>query len=551
MNSISSSLFNLTNQLPISKKLTQKPIVYVVAAVALSALAYLTFLIARYLTSKPTNETPNATPIQPNHTPNSNNVNPTETPKKVNEVTTPLLNDHQENPPQNLLNDVPPPSPPPQITQTPEISPFNPIAVVEQKVEPKNVTLEEAQQALEEGIEVPAEIKERIRILMPKIANRTEDDDLKFLKRGQFFTVFTIPEAPDLIFKIGNNTQITGRLPQGGQDETKKRFHNTVRGKQVTMQYDLDRLIIPPTTLLKTESHDIEYFIIAEKRLPITAGPFEQEDLYYKNADALKPVVKQLTRFIFETGDDDARFGNYPILNQDDPTKEIVVGVIDLEWVGNDPIRGLIGGKHNSDGLIGMMVSEELIDTMIEECKQCVDLEQANVDSHTHIKIEFLKPSQLSRIATYHNYQAFLQAKNIQTGHEPMMSINDIEQLGLDLDEEGTYEKPSVNDESGLDTQLVKCTLRDAVIAVINTINQQLAKPNKSGHVREIRDVGVAIDYSPFSHYADLGLPKEQVSITFAEEQKLWLNRIMNALEKKGYIFHYANNRARGYSIQC
>ena len=92
----------------------------------------------------------------------------------------------------------------------------------------------------------------------------------------------------------------------------------------------------------------------------------------FKKSDSLKPLVKQMVRFISESGDDDVRFSNYPILDQAELGKAVHCGVIDLEWAGHDPIDGLVGGKHRSIGLIGMMPNEALIDTVIKKARNWV-----------------------------------------------------------------------------------------------------------------------------------------------------------------------------------
>ena len=43
-------------------------------------------------------------------------------------------------------------------------------------------------------MDIRPQTMERIKELMPKIANREKGDDLKWMSRGQFFSVFTIPE---------------------------------------------------------------------------------------------------------------------------------------------------------------------------------------------------------------------------------------------------------------------------------------------------------------------------------------------------------------------
>lgn len=407
-------------------------------------------------------------------------------------------------------------------------------------VEPK-ISLEKAQQALEEGIDISPKTMERIKVLMPKIANRNsrdfnhEDIDLKIINIGQFFSVFSIPEEPDLVFKIARHNHFHGKdkPPTGGKEETVQRFKNTVIGKQAILQHDLDLLHIPPTKIFTVESDGYEYAIIAEKRLTFKEGHYAQQDQYYKNADALKPLAKQLARFIFETADDDVRFSNYPILDQDETAKgqPVQCGVIDLEWVGNSSLEGFTGGyNHNSIGLIGMMPNEELVDTVIEEGKK-LGLKFEGFQDAAKIKAK-----QLSNIETYHKYQKFYDEKGIKTGQEPFMSIADIDQLGLDLDEKWDH-----SDET--------FSLRQAVIDVINAINKKIINQKESSHVKAMRDVEIP-HKREFLIYQNLGLPPEKTDLSWEEEKQLWLNRILDTLLKKGHIFSYEKT-GHGYFIKC
>lgn len=573
MNLISNIFSSSSNHLPPIKKLAQKPIVYAIAAVALSVLAYLTFLFVKYLTTKTLKESSNVTPIQPNQSPNSTNDTPPNTPNKVDLVATNLLDDQQENlfqPPlsdtddplplalptidhaiQDIPEDIITPDPNTQETLPPqpiiedfEVVPNNQTPVDEPKVEPKIVTFEEAQQALEEGIEVSAEIKERLKQLILKITKKTKDNDLSFLKTGQLFSVFTIPEAPDLVFKIGS---ITG-YPQNEPKITRKRFHNIVKGKQVIMQYDLNRLHIPPTTLLEFEKYGYKYAIVAEKRLPITGGHYKQEDLYYKHAASLKPLVKQLARFIFETNLEDVGFSHCPILEYDEKTNEISIGMISLENLGKEPVSGFIGGEHHGEGLLGMMVNEELIDMVIEECNHLgISLDYDGL--YITKSIEGLKYDQLAKIDAYHKYQQFLEAKNIHTGHEPIMSIDDIDQLGLDLDEKGSYTYSDYDPNTfAVFNNTVECTLRDAVKEIITFFNKELENPKNSEHVKRIRTI--KIPNALQQKYQNLDLPygtRPQPR----EEEQLWINRILRALTIKGYIFQLTKDNMKEFVIKC
>ncbi|WP_068468051.1 hypothetical protein [Candidatus Protochlamydia phocaeensis] len=418
--------------------------------------------------------------------------------------------------------------------------------------EAKPVTFEEAQQALEKGVEISSEGLARMMALMPDIASKKENEQLKFISRGQFFSVFTIPEEPDLVFKIANCTThyLSEDIPSsGGSEETEKRFKNTVRGKQVILKYGLNLLRLPPAKMFTIESHGYAYNIIAEKRLAFQREHFEQEDLYYKHADRLKPLAKQLARFVFETGDDDVRFNNYPLLESDGGEKDqpLYCGVIDMEWAGKEPLDGFIGGPHNSRGLIGMMPNEELVDMVIEEGKKLgIDFSQENTWGIKKDKAEEAKADQISEIKKYHQYQAFCKGRGIETGNEPFMSTEEIDQLGLDLEEVDSYKTYTLTGE-----EVKSCTLRQAVTDIVRYLNKRIESNAHFTHVKNKRTVQLPLSIRPFSDYADLGMPGK-TDLTPKEELQLWLNRILMALFKKGYIFYF--NRLggmHGFSITC
>ena len=96
-------------------------------------------------------------------------------------------------------------------------------------------------------------------------------------QRAIFLCIYN-PREADLVFKIANHNEFGfGKLPRGDSEKTEERFKNTVRGKQVVMQYDLNLLHIPAAKLLHIESDGYKYAIIAEKRLAFSADDYEQE----------------------------------------------------------------------------------------------------------------------------------------------------------------------------------------------------------------------------------------------------------------------------------
>lgn len=377
------------------------------------------------------------------------------------------------------------------------------------------VTLEMAEKALNNGLQVSEEVRKRLVELEPKLFRRGIDQVIQILSNGQNFLTFCLPEAPDLIFKAA----------KWDGDVAEKRYKNTILGKQAIMKHGLDRLEMPDTILLQ------DLRILVEKRLPFKDGEHLQEDLYYQNQARLKPIALQLSRLIYETKDEDPSFTNYPLFEQNG---ELKCGVIDLELIGRSPVPGFIGGWHNSPGLIGMMPNETLIDAVIEEG------ERFGLKMEEKVKA---KEKQLENISRYSAHQKFLQNRKIQTGLEPMMELSEIDQLGLDLDESQVYSIWD-KDKKRWEDKEKTYTLREAVTDVVNHINGEIEAKT---HRRAIR----IPDFLPFSFYKDFGVSEKELPNTTEEDPRLWMNRILKALCEKGFIFSSRKYHNRGFGIQC
>lgn len=422
------------------------------------------------------------------------------------------------------------PKPP---TVVPTAAPLIPAVSVQPQIEKvaepipviKEVTLEEAEKALNNGLEVPEKIKERLKVI------NWNDQDIQILSRGQFFITFSFTETPELVLKASN----------GGDIE--KRYQNTVIGKQAQLKYDLNLLEFPDTVYLKDSK------VMVESRLPFKDGQHAQEDLYYQNQARLKPIALQLARLIRETGDDDPRVTNYPLFERDG---ELRCGVIDLEWGGYSADNGFMGGQHNSPGLIGMMPNGDLIDAVIEEGKKLgLTLEQKGAHGRT-IKASEKKGTQEWNIARYYQYQEFHKNRKIQTGLEPIMELSELAALGLDLNESWKKEVDEWDEKTQKWARELKTfTLKEAVEDVVNFINRRI-EAAKADHLKDKRRVRLPMNSEPFDIYGNLGLDPKKVSFTWEEEQQLWMNRILNALRDKGYIFEYKNlGGMHGFSIKC
>ncbi len=412
--------------------------------------------------------------------------------------------------------------------------------------EPKKISIDEAQKSLESGIKLPQKTLDRIKELMPKISGGKDDPGIKQLG-GRTFAVFAIPEEPNFIFKMrrcnvthdfGSNTQ----WGIGGREDTEKLFKNKVKAKKVIMENNLDRLTLPKAKLyeipVKNENYEYTYALIAEKRLPIDEGKYEQEDLYYNNAEHLEVPVKQLAKFIYETGDNEVSFDTYPVL-QDGPNLRI--GVIGLEELGKDPAQGFWDSDwHSQKSLVKMMPSEKLIDLVITEAQNYkITFMRKGFVGLKEESFEDVKSSQMNAIKRHDAYEKLHKDRNIKTGAEPVITLDEIKNLGLDLEETWEYKGKTYK-------------LKDAVEYVVGWINDSIKEKakNKSLHVKVKRDVRIPINHEPLITYQNLGLPEKEEIKTWKQESQLWLHRICLALREKGFIYDYGHG-GHGYWIQA
>ena len=130
--------------------------------------------------------------------------------------------------------------------------------------------------------------------------------------------IFALQTQHNIVFKIGKDVQ--------------DRWQHVKRGASVCQTQGLDLLVLPCQSLLEMFINDVDRFVIAEERLPLSHDFIVQANLYSYLGPRLNPALEQLVIFIIRTGFRDIDFRNIPILDRNlrtETTPQIVL--VDLE----------------------------------------------------------------------------------------------------------------------------------------------------------------------------------------------------------------------------
>lgn len=359
---------------------------------------------------------------------------------------------------------------------------------------PKKISLEDAKAELKKGM------SDRFQELIVNISKKINDNEITIIDNYKF-TKFIIPEAPEFIFTLGSKPD----------DELLiARFNAIVFRKSVIMNHHLDLLQVPDTTLFKIPTDEGDLLLMAERCLSCNADHYFQEDLYHRNQEGLKPIVKQLTKFIYEARLTGVNYQTCPLLdNEEGPLK---CGILNVE-------REVSCGLYS---LIRMMPNVELIDLVIEACKKFSS------------DFDFIgaKEIQLGEIAGYNAYQKFLEERNIQSGDEPVVSPEDmksvIETLGI------KYGKVGFSlSMKGMKSNILK----EDVENIINGLNASILD-NENLHKEKKRLVHLDIN-------------TDNLNQAQRELYLLDVECILGALVEKGYIFNCKKHAENLFEVQC
>lgn len=386
-----------------------------------------------------------------------------------------------------------------------------------------NFHIIDVKQKIEEGIHISQDTVEKIQALSQKIQYRQADDEI--IWHHSQHRVFNLKSVPNLIFKRVSNAN--------------SRFENMVKAQKICLIHELGLLIIPHAKLFRVGAQ----LYIAEECLPIQPQESAQERLYTE-LSGLNETARQLAIFIAKTGFSDVEWRNMPIVDDEpDFPDQRRVALIDLEEM-QSAATGIFGGGLGRRGLIACLSSEEQMDIALAEAQRLGIRDRWRTP-------EQVKARRMEEVQNYRALQEFYKEKGILENPRQLIQVDDLATLGLNLEEQGTFSTYVINgpDEEDIEKSI---TLRDAVIDVINQINEAITNAPENRAIKGLRYILLNINKNEnLKAYADLGLPQSQLIITKEEKNQLWLPRIINALVDQGHLFKLVDDNGHGYLIQA
>lgn len=393
----------------------------------------------------------------------------------------------------------------------------------------KQIDLSKIEKTTKEEMQIPDEIQAKIQKLVPEILTKQRNDEYEFLSTDNNL-IFQLTKHPEFVFKMPLDVRrFFNGVEIGSAEITQIRFENMKKAREVCETHQLGLLVIPKATLLIVSANDRAYHLIVEEALPIVSSDGVQRKNYHKYSKELTPAIGQLATFIKKTGFNDVKPENIPMLG------EHHIALIDLEIM--DSVRnGFMGSINGSCGLIRCAPSEELIDVIIAEAGSAITPEDA----------ENGKQSRLRELESEKKLRQFYDEKGI-AGKEFLQV--DVESLGLDLNEKGTF-KERVGRREWVEKTV---SLGDVVKEIISEINALIEKSSDREPIEKQRYLFLNTNEDPLFLYNELGLSKKDAYNMSDEERnkQLWIPRIINALIDKGHLFKLHKTASTGYFIQA
>lgn len=412
---------------------------------------------------------------------------------------------------------------------------------------PNGVSLAEAQQKLEEGIDISQDTITKIQQLMPKILRRADNEEITWLPSGGNL-VFRLTSIPNLIFKMAPPNR--GVLRTGGclfaHQISESRFANMVKAVEVCTANRLNLLVVPHAKKFNVDG----MVFIAEERVDINPNESAQEHLY--QLSGLNDTARQLAIFIAKTGFSDVEWRNMPLI---DTAPEFQgnrrVALVDLEEM-DGAATGIFGGGLERRGLVGCLYSEAQIDIVLAEAQR------QGIRSR-YISPEQVKARRMEEIRSDQELQQFYMRNGILENARKPIQVDDLTTLDLNLEEQGfliieEVRRNGSDEEPSIVFRKQPITLRYAVVDVIAQINDAITKAPENALIKGKRYIFLNInDSRSLQSYDCLGRPKGKFHLTKEEAQQVWLRRIINALVAKGHLFKLDLDKiyGNGYFIQA
>lgn len=392
-----------------------------------------------------------------------------------------------------------------------------------------------AQQKLEEGIEISRETIEKIEQLVPKILGRQDDGEIIWY--GGRNLVFSLRSLPQYVFKTASPSGSVLRQGRwlGGNDLVKFRFANMIKAEEVCLAHQLGLLVIPHAKLFTAGS----LTLIAEEHLPLVDNESAQEEFY--KLPNLTEAIRQLATFILKTGFSDVEWRNAPVLDTTaDYQGQRRIALVDTEEF-DGPQTGIFGGGFGRRGLINCLHSEEQINLILEKAARhgLRDLDA--------------KRRRMEQIRSDEELNRFYRERGILENPRKPIKIENLEELGLNLNESDIYSKRIVVEKDGekdLGWKEKTVTLGKVVRDVISEINKKITEAKESASPKGKRHLLLNTNQGKMHDYYHLG-NEGRSFLTEAELEKNWLRKIIKALVNKGYLFKLETENGHGFFVQA
>lgn len=410
----------------------------------------------------------------------------------------------------------------------------------------------QAQEALEEGVNLSRPILQKIQELLPTIQASQDNEQIIWHSRRNDL-VFRLNEHPQLIFTMATQDATRQAVVLSPAEKLRKRFANMVKAKEVCLTHPLNLLIVQPTKIFQLADGKKLKKFMAQEHLNINQNPSAQEEFF--KLPNLNNALRELTIFIAQTGIRNVGYGNIHVIDTEPEFQEDRrVALTDLEEMKRTDAErmegakiGIFGDSCGRRGLIGCLQSEEQIDIVLDEA--------ARQGIHNS-SLAQIKAKRLREIQTDQQLENFHKERGIVGNPRQPLRV-DIETLGLQLDEKvETYLVPENHTiDSNPETSVAQqrpITLRDAVVDVIHKINDALTQTPENASTKGKRFIVLNVyDQEMLGEYNRWGITSPLYLATEEELKRTWLRQILAALVDQKHLFNFDKIENIGYSIQA
>ncbi len=382
-------------------------------------------------------------------------------------------------------------------------------------------------QELEKTINVSQEVTFKIWDLLQEILTGKEHPEITRYPSSKNL-VFSIASIPGLIFKTP--------LPKFREQVYRlsdERFANMVKAQEVCLANQLNLLMIP---------HARQFYVngvpfIAEQFINIHNESTQKE--LYQTLPGLDETARQLATFIAKTGFSDVECRNIPII---DDTTEFQgprrVALIDLEEM-HGAQDGIFGNKALQRTGLLRCLPDKLRDIAQAEAYRC-GISCASISAN-------IQAARTKEMETNQELQEFYERTGIANNPRKLIQVYDLDSLGLDLEEEKNINQLYLKDELKITPPII--TLRDAVKHVIEYINDAIIHAPENDSTTKKRKILLPTNWD--DHTGEISKYFKHYSLAPGLCDESWLERIVNALVEKGYLFQLITISSRGYNIQA